>query len=147
MVIVAGFAPTLLAVGTGRAEHDRAELAERTVFALRGFVEFGVWWGIGAYGQELAECLRRPASYETDEILSSRAMCLISDRVTYGMSALEMGKSRRRQEDKKTSDMPDFSPASDGELGNHLLRNGDMEDACRYAFTLDFTKHRIGNQN
>ena len=38
-------------------------------FALRGFGEFEVRWGIGAYGKEITECPRRMSPYEKEEIL------------------------------------------------------------------------------
>ena len=73
--------------GTGLVELDHAKLAERTVLALRGFGGPDVWCVIGDYGEELAAFLLRMSSYE-EEILSSGAMWLISNRMTYGMSSL-----------------------------------------------------------
>ena len=61
---VSDFLLTLNGEKTGLGELDRAKSAVRTVFALRGFGEFGARWGIVDYGKELTACLRRTPSYE-----------------------------------------------------------------------------------
>ena len=85
------------------AELDRAELFGRTVFALRGFGEFEVRWGIGSYGNELRDCRRLTSSCGVEEIPSSCVRCLISNRLEYGLSTLKMGTFCRRQGDTETS--------------------------------------------
>lgn len=60
--------------------------------------------------------------------------------MAYGISALEICTFRLAQEYKKTATLSDYIPATTEEMGNHFLRNIDMNAAGRYPFTVDFTK-------
>ena len=47
----------------GNVKIDHCKLVGRAVFALRGFGEFEVQWGVGAYGKDLNERMGRLSSY------------------------------------------------------------------------------------
>ena len=75
----------------GSVEVDRSKVVGKTIFTLRGFGEFRVKWGIGAYGKELNACIRRMSAYEQEEVLAAGVRCLLSSRIAYGLSALKFG--------------------------------------------------------
>ena len=68
-----------------------------------------------------------------------RIEILISNRMAYGTSTLEVWTFRRYQEDNKAAARSDFAPSTTEEMGNNPLNNIDVEVACRYPFTVDFT--------
>ena len=81
----------------GSVEVDHSKVVEKTIFELRGFGEFRVKWGIGAYGKELNACTRRMSAYEKEEVLASGSRCLLSNRIAYGLSALKFGGFLQRK--------------------------------------------------
>ena len=142
---------TLQGEKAGNVEVEHSKIAEMAVFALRGFGEFQVRWGIGAYGEELNACLRRMDAYGKEEILASGVRCVMSNRIAYGLSTLKIGTLSQGKEDNKTATLADFSPATveemGEEMGNHYLANADREPVGRYPFSLDFFKQSIRNQH
>ena len=80
---------------SGNVELAHSELVGETIFALRGSGEFQVRWGIGAYGEELNDHIRRTSAYEKEEVIASGVRCLIPNRMAYGLSTLKMGTSSR----------------------------------------------------
>ena len=114
---------------------------------MRGFGEFRVKWGIGAYGKELNACIRRMSAYGKEEVLASGVRCLLSNRIAYGLSTLKFGTFCKGKEDNKTTTLADFSPVPVEEMENHFLANDDMGHAGRYPFSIDFFKRSIHNQN
>ena len=107
---VAAVLPTLHGGGSGNVETDHSKLVERTIFALRGFGEFQVRCGHGAYGKELNACLRRLSAYGQEEVLASVARCLVANRMSYGFPTLKIGTYCRCKEGDKASAIADFTP-------------------------------------
>ena len=79
----------------GNAEIDRPKLFGLAVLAIRGFGEFQVRRGIGKYGIDLHACLRRMSAYEKEEILADGVLCVIPNRMEYGISTLKLGTFSR----------------------------------------------------
>ena len=75
---------------SGNIEADHSKLVEKTIFALRGFGEFQVRWGIGAYGKELNAHLRRMSAYDQEEILAAGVRRFVSNRMACGISTLKI---------------------------------------------------------
>ena len=83
---------TLQGEKSGNAEIDHSELADRTVFALRGFWGFQFRWATWAYGKELNARLRRMSAYGKDEILANmRLNHFMTDPTNLGAAAVELG--------------------------------------------------------
>lgn len=103
----ADFILSLQGEKAGHVEADHSKVVEWAVFALRGFGEFQVRWGIGAYGRELNACIRRLGAYENEEILASGVRCVMSNRIAYGFSTFKIGTCFRGKEDNKTATSAD----------------------------------------
>ena len=131
----------------GNSEVDHSKLVEKTIFALIGLGEFQARCGIGAYGKELNACLRRMAAYGKEEILESGARCIISNRLSYGISTLKVGTFCRGKDDSKTSTLSDCIPSTVGEMENHYRDNAEVDPVGRYPWSLEFAKRIIRNQN
>ena len=113
----------------GNAEIHHSNLVGRAVFALRGCGEFEVRWGAGAYGKDLNECLGRLSSYGKEVVLAPGSRCLITNRMAYGLSTLEIGTYSRGQEDSNTVALVDFAPSATEEMENHFFPNANAEPA------------------
>ena len=75
------------------------KLLERTVFALLGFGEFDVSWGIGQYGKNFTDYVRRIGSDHVEDLRLNNARCKITNRLAIGLSTLKMGSKKIGLED------------------------------------------------
>ena len=92
------------------------------------------------YGKELSARIRRMSEYAREEIMASGARFLIANRMSYGLSNLDIGTFSRRKDDNKAAAPSHFSPPTVGEMENHYLPNNGAEPAGRYPFSSGIAK-------
>ena len=131
----------------GSVEIDHIKLVGRAIFALRGFGEFEVRWGVGAYGKDLNGRRIRLSSYGKEEVLAAGVRCLITNRMAYGLSTLKIGTYSKWQAGHRAVTLSDFIPDTAEKMGNQFRANAKMEPTGRYPYSIDFPKRSIKNQN
>ena len=88
-------------VREGDKEPSPAKLLGRTVFAMRGFGQWHIEWGVGCYGTSITEFIRNIASDHAEDLRVFNAKCKITNRIAIGMSQLKIGSKIIGQEDEK----------------------------------------------
>ena len=78
-------------VKDGESDATYPKLLERTIFALRGFGEFEVSWGIGQYGKSSTDYIRRIGDDNVEDLRVHNARCKITNRSAIGISTLKLG--------------------------------------------------------
>ena len=111
----------------GESDTTYPRLLERTLFALRGFGCFDVTWGIGSYGENFTELIRRIGSDNTEDLRIRQAKCKITNRIAVGMSTLKMGSKKLGFEDEKNLLLGDFHQVSNAEIEDHFLNDVKAE--------------------
>ena len=111
----------------GDAEPTYPRLLERALFALRGFGCFDVAWGIGSYGKNFTELIRRIGSDNSEDLRLNHIKCKITNRIAVGFSTLKFGAKKLGFEDEKNLLLGDFTQVSNSILEEHILVSATAE--------------------
>ena len=130
----------------GETDIAHTRLLERTLFALRGFGCFDITWGIGSYGKNFAELIRRIGTDNTEDMRVHHVKCKVANRIAYGFSNLKFGSKKLGFEDEKNLILGDFCHVPNAELELHFLVDGKMEKRPEEPKTVENFGKCVENQ-
>ena len=115
--------------GIKEGDNDTAapRLLGRTLFALRGFGCFDLVWGIGSYGRNFTELIRRIGSGNAEDLRVHQVKCKMTNRIAIGFLTLKMGSKKLGYEDSKSLLSGDFHQAPNAEIEDHFLSDSKAE--------------------
>ena len=78
----------------GEASTAYPRLLGRTLFAMRGFGCFDAHWGIGSYGKNFIELIRRIGSDNMEDLRLNQVKCKITNRIDTRFATLKFGSKK-----------------------------------------------------
>ena len=130
----------------GEKEPSASKLLERTVFAMRGFGQWHIEWGVGCYGASFTEFIRNIASDHVEDLRLFNVKCRITNRIAIGMSQLKIGSKILGQEDEKNLLLGDFMPVSNSVLEDHMLTDTKAESKPGQPKSMEMFRRCVENQ-
>ena len=111
----------------GEREATSTRLLGRTLFAMRGFGQFEIAWGVGCYGPSFTECIRSIATDRAEDLSLRNIRCEITNRIAHGISNLKCGSKKAGNEDEKNLLLGDFPPVPTAVLDDFVLTDMKAE--------------------
>ena len=115
----------VLKEGEKEATSDR--LIGRTLFAMLGFGQFEIEWGVGCYGGGFTECIRAIATDHAEDLRRNNIRCEITNRLAFGISNLKCGSKKFGTEDERSVLFGDLPPVSKAILDDYVLTDTKAE--------------------
>ena len=130
----------------GEKEATSTRLLERTLFAMRGFGQFKIDWGVGCYGTGFTECIRAIATDHAEDLRLHNIRCKITNRIAHGISNLKCGSKKAGTEDEKNILLGDFAPVPTSVLEDFVLTDTKAEPRPKQPQDVEMFRRCVENQ-
>ena len=127
-------------------ECDSASILEDAIFAMRGFGSFPVAVGIGAYGNALAQAIRRSSNDEKEIFLDAGVRCPVANRIAFATANLRFGAKRIGSEDRQSALLGDFLHSDRETIEDFVLNDTRPEPKPKQPATVHMFSKCATNQ-